>query len=105
MQEYPIKRGYTKDFEKKMVEGLEKYFNCEPQESEGHYRIQFGALKRLEVSAGKNGKTMVVDTESDRTIENDEVILDTNRRFRQYLQYVTGYSAKERAKKMKDMAM
>jgi hypothetical protein len=41
-----------------------------------------------------------VDTESDRSIEDDEVILDTNRRFRDYLQHVTGYTAKERAKKI-----
>jgi hypothetical protein len=100
MQEYPIKRGFTKGFDVRMAEGLESYFETRPEESEGHYRISYGALKRLEVFTGEKGKTLVVDTESDRSIEDDEVIIDTNRRFRDYLQYVTGYTAKERAKKM-----
>ncbi|MGB4196801.1 MAG: DUF5611 family protein [Methanoculleus sp.] len=41
---------------------------------------------------------MFVHTESDSSAD-DETILDTNRRFRNYLQQVTGYTAKERAKK------
>jgi hypothetical protein len=100
MQEYPIKRGFTKGFDVRMVEGLETYFAASPEESDGHYRISYGALRRLEVYTGEKGNTLVVDTESDRSIEDDEVILDTNRRFRDYLQHVTGYTAKERAKKI-----
>ncbi|MDG6257378.1 MAG: DUF5611 family protein [Methanomicrobiaceae archaeon] len=100
MQEYPIKRGFTKGFEVRMVEGLATYFTTQPEKSGDRYHISYGALRRLEVSTGEKGKTLVVDTESDRSIEEDEVILDTNRRFRDYLQYVTGYNAKERAKKM-----
>ena len=99
MQEYPIKRGHTKEFRDKMVEGLEKFFEAAPVESGGHYAISYGALKRLEVFTGETGKTLVVDTESDLTVESDDVILDTNSRFRRYLEYVTGYTAKERAKK------
>ncbi|HDR72556.1 MAG TPA: hypothetical protein ENN85_01355 [Methanoculleus sp.] len=100
MQEYPIKRGFTKGFEERMVEGLATYFNTQPEKSGDRHYISYGALRRLEVSTGEKGKTLVVDTESDRSVEEDEVILDTNRRFRDYLQYVTGYTAKERAKKM-----
>lgn len=100
MQEYPIKRGFTKGFEVRMVDGLETYFETQPEKSGDRYRISYGALTRLEVSTGEKGKTLVVDTESDRSVEDDEVILDTNRRFRDYLQYVTGYTAKERAKKI-----
>ncbi|NYT05917.1 MAG: hypothetical protein GKC04_06050 [Methanomicrobiales archaeon] len=101
MQEYPIKRGHTKDFEKRMVEGLEQFFGTTPRESGGHYVITFGALRRLDVCTGSGGKTLVVDTESDLTVDDDAVILDTNKRFRQYLEYVTGFTAKERAKKVK----
>jgi hypothetical protein len=99
MQEYQIKRGFTKEFKDRMVEGLVKFFETEAEEKDGHYLISFGALRRLEVFVGEKGKTLVVDTESDMTIDDDEVILDTNRRFRKYLEYVTGYTAKERAKK------
>lgn len=102
MQEYPIKRGYTSGFKDRMVEGLEKYFDTIAKETEGGYSISYGALKRFDVMVGKSGKTLVVDTVSDFTVDDDEVILDTNRRFRQYLEYVTGFNAKERAKKVKN---
>ncbi|MBN1194998.1 MAG: DUF5611 family protein [Methanomicrobiaceae archaeon] len=101
MQEYPIKRGFTKGFETRMVEGLKAYFDMAPKESGGKYTITYGALRRLEVCLGPNGKTLVVDTESDTSMEDDELILDTNRKFRQYLEHVTGYNSKERAKKAK----
>ena len=104
MQEYPIKRGHTKEFDRRMVEGLEKFFGSGGAKENGHYIVAYGALARLEVWVGEKGKTLVVDTESDRSIEDDDVILDTNKRFRQYLEYVTGFNAKERAKRAKKAA-
>jgi hypothetical protein len=101
MQEYQIKRGYKKQLADSMVQGLRDQFGVEPVVSpDGHYSITYGALKRLEVWCGDGGKTLIVDTEGDRNAD-DETIIDTNRRFRNYLQQVTGYTAKERAKKVK----
>ena len=51
---------------------------------------------------GEGGKTVIIRTESDKEA-SDEVILDTNRRFRKYLDFVTGYSTKERVKKVKSV--
>jgi hypothetical protein len=65
---------------------------------DGHYIVTYGALRRLEVWSGAGDKTLVVDTEANKDAD-DETIIDTNRRFRNYLQQVTGYTAKERAKK------
>ncbi|WP_214019663.1 DUF5611 family protein [Methanoculleus sp.] len=99
MQEYQIKRGYTKQLAESMIQGLRDQFGAEPTASEdGHYAIAYGALLRLEVWSGSGDKTLFVDTEADKSAA-DETILDTNRRFRNYLQQVTGYTAKERAKK------
>jgi len=99
MQEYQIKRGYTKQLTESMIQGLRDQFGTEPAVSEdGHYTITYGALLRLEVWSGSGGKTLVVDTEANKSAD-DETIIDTNRRFRNYLQQVTGYTAKERAKK------
>ncbi len=104
MQEYQIKRGYTKQLTDSMVQGLRDQFGVEPTISaDSHYTISYGALLRLEVWIGEGGKTLVVDTDADKNAD-DEIILDTNRRFRNYLQQVTGYTAKERAKKAKKMA-
>lgn len=99
MQEYPIKRGYTKQLAESMIQGLRDQFETEPRAAEdGRYIVSYGALLRLEVSLGAGGKTLVVDTEADKTVD-DETIIDTNRRFRNYLLQVTGFTAKERAKK------
>lgn len=101
MQEYQIKRGYTKQLRDSMVQGLRDHFGVEPDVSEdGRYTISYGALLRLDVWVGDGDKTLVVDTESDIN-SDDETIIDTNRRFRAYLQHVTGYTAKERAKRVK----
>jgi hypothetical protein len=99
MQEYQIKRGYTKTLTDSMAQGLRDQFGAEPRaSSEGRYTITYGALLRLEVWPGAEGKTLIVDTEANKDAD-DETIIDTNRRFRNYLQQVTGYTAKERAKK------
>mgnify|MGYP001767818908 CR=1 FL=1 len=102
MQEYPVKRGFTKELNTTMVEGLKECFGTEVKKVGDHYQISYGALRLLDVSTGGGGKTLVVRTESD-TAASDEVILDTNRRFRKYLDFVTGFSTKERVKKAKSI--
>lgn len=103
MQEYPVKRGFTKDLPERMVRSLKECFEAEPVKSGDHYQVRYGALKLLDVSVGGGGKTLVVRTESDLSA-NDEVILDTNRRFRKYLDIVTQYPTKERVKRSKSTA-
>lgn len=100
MQEYPIKRGLTKDLEQRAVAELKNCFGTEPQKTNKGYRIAFGALKRLDVILGAGGKTVTIDTESD-TSASDVVIIDTNKRFRKFLDAVTGFSTKERVKRAK----
>ena len=75
-------------------------FGIEPKNKDGHYQISYGALKVLDASLGAEGKSVIIRTESDLTV-SDEAILDTNRRFRLYIEAVTGYTSKERAKKAK----
>jgi hypothetical protein len=103
MQEYPVKRGLTKDLGTRIVAEIRNCFGVEPVRSGTGYRISFGALKRLEVKAGAGGKTVIIDTESNMNVD-DEVIIDTNKRFRKYLDAVTGFSTKERVKRAKSGA-
>ncbi|MCU0629600.1 MAG: DUF5611 family protein [Methanoregulaceae archaeon] len=100
MQEYPVKRGFSKNLPATMVEQLKECFGTEPKHKEGHYQISYGALKVLDASLGADGKSIIIRTESDLKV-TDETILDTNRRFRKYLDAVTGYNTKERVKKAK----
>jgi hypothetical protein len=103
MQEYPVKRGFTKDLDTRMVEALKECFGTTPEKSGDHFRISYGAMQLLDVSAGGGGKTLVVYTESNKEA-SDEVIVETNRRFRKYLRAVTGFSSKERVKRAKSVA-
>ena len=103
MQEYPIKRGLTKDLDVRAVAELKNCFGAEPRKIEKGYRITSGALKRLDVMIGAGGKSIIIDTESDLGA-SDAVILDTNKRFRKFLDAVTGFSTKERVKRAKSVA-
>ena len=103
MQEYPIKRGLTKDLESRAVAELKNCFGTEAEKTARGYRIRFGALKRLDVVIGSGSKSVIIDTESDISAA-DDVIIDTNKRFRKYLDAVTGFSTKERVKRAKTPA-
>src|SRR5512136_2138761 len=102
MQEYPVKRGLTKDLEARAVAELKNCFGAEPEKTAKGYRIRSGALKRLDVVVGPGGKSVIIDTESDITAP-DDVIIDTNKRFRKFLDVVTGFSTKERVKRAKSV--
>lgn len=77
---------------------LEKNFPAEIKEENGKLSLSYGAFKCLSLSIEK--KKLIVDTESNPDIM-DDVILDTNRRFRIFLEEATGYSSRERLKKAK----
>ncbi|MFA6226569.1 MAG: DUF5611 family protein [Methanoregula sp.] len=100
MQEYPIKRGMTKDLDTRILAEIKTCFGLEPEKTAKGYRIKFGALKRLDVSVGADGKSVIIDTESDMGV-SDDVIIDTNKRFRKSLDAITGFSSKERIKRAK----
>ena len=102
MQEYPVKRECVKNLKDSLERQLRETFEVEPVQQGDHYTIRFGALSLLDVTIGPDGKSIIVMTESDRDV-SDEVVLDTNRRFRRYLDNVTGYSTKERVKKAKSV--
>jgi hypothetical protein len=102
MQEYPVKRGFTKDLDTRVFAELKNCFGVEPEKTAKGYRIRSGALKRLDVSVTPDGKSVIIDTESDLSA-SDEVIIDTNKRFRKYLDAITGFSTKERVKRAKSV--
>jgi hypothetical protein len=103
MMEYPIKRTHVKALPENITAKLTENFGIEPEEKEGKWMVSFGALEMLEVSMGANKKSILISTVSKQGISDDGVILDTNKRFRKYLDDVTGYSTKERVKKAKSV--
>lgn len=89
---YSFKRGFKPDMER-IREVLEEEFPAEIKEADGMLSLSFGALKSIQVSI--NNKKLNVSTESDSDAKDDQ-ILDTNKRFRNFLEKATGYNAKQR---------
>ena len=77
---------------------LEKNFAVGIKEDNGKLTLAYGAFSRLTVYI--ENKKLIVDSESNKVIK-DEEILDTNKRFRIFLEEATGYTAKERLKMAK----
>ncbi len=77
---------------------MAKNFPAGIKEENGKYTLDYGAFKRLTVGVDK--KKLCVETESNKDA-TDEVILDTNKRYRIFLEEATGYTAKERLAKAK----
>jgi hypothetical protein len=98
MQEYKLKRGFSPDIERIYSE-LAECFPVEIERCGDELTLSYGVMKKLKVSM--NGKKLVVDTQMDTSCNDDEMILDTNKKFRDFLQLATGYTAKERLKQAK----
>jgi len=77
---------------------LAKNFPAQINEDNGKLIISYGALAQLVV--GIENKRLCVETEASKGIA-DDVIIDTNKRYRVFLEEATGYTAKERLKKAK----
>lgn len=60
--------------------------------------MSYGALSRMAVAI--ENKKLCVETESGKGIA-DEIIIDTNKRYRVFLEEATGYTSKERLKNFK----
>ena len=98
MQEYKLKRGSTPDIER-IRSLLTECFGTEIKEKDGTLTTSYGVLKEIKVCI--TNKKLCVDTVSDNANASDEVVLDTNKRFRNFLDKGTGYTSKDRIKNAK----
>ncbi|HNX09081.1 MAG TPA: DUF5611 family protein [Methanothrix sp.] len=90
--DYTFKRGFKPDLER-ISNVLKEEFPVDIKEDDGKLLLSFGALKSISVSI--NGKKLSVITESDLNAD-DITVMDTNKRFRNFLEKATGYTAKQR---------
>ncbi|HUM80790.1 MAG TPA: DUF5611 family protein [Methanothrix sp.] len=90
--DYSFKRGFKPDLER-IRSVLTEEFPTEITEAEGKLQLSYGALKSICIWI--EGKKLNVTTESDSGAV-DQVVLDTNKRFRDFLEKATGYTAKQR---------
>ncbi len=98
VQEYVFKRGFKKGAHKRILEALKDCFGVDVKEYDEEYVLSYGALRKLTI---RISDTLLVETESMDGVPN-ELIVDTNARFRCFLERATGYTAKQRAKKAQE---
>ncbi|HID71415.1 MAG TPA: hypothetical protein EYP29_01550 [Thermoplasmata archaeon] len=101
MREYPIKRNHFKNIEgEKFKELVREHFNNFTEREDGTIETSFGALTRICLSL--KGKTkLLVETEKKEGATEEEM-LRTRKVYNQFLYKCTGFTAKERAKKLKE---
>ncbi|MFZ3149362.1 MAG: DUF5611 family protein [Methanothrix sp.] len=90
--DYSFKRGFKPDLER-IFKALEEEFPTGIKQEDGKLLFSYGALKSISVSI--TGKKLTVTTQSVAGASDDEV-MDTNKRFRNFLEKATGYNAKQR---------
>ncbi len=98
MRKYDIKRGHYKNIEGDGLPNIiEEVFGS--VKKEGEYLVSsYGAIKSLRV--GLEGKKyLLVETEMDSKAD-ESVAAETIKRYNEFLFRATGYTAKERRKKL-----
>jgi hypothetical protein len=97
IQQYKLKRGHKPEIER-IKEVIEAKFPVQPTEKDGKLEFSYGAIKHFQASIVD--KKLCVDTVPNKEV-SDEEVLDTNKRFRQFLDEATGYTSKQRVKSAK----
>jgi hypothetical protein len=90
--DYPFKRGFKPDIAR-IREILEEVFQVQIKENDGKLLFRYGTLESARIWV--ENKRLFVITES-VTSASDNMVVDTNKRFRIFLEKATGYTAKQR---------
>ncbi|HMK45129.1 MAG TPA: DUF5611 family protein [Methanocella sp.] len=98
INEYKFKRGFKPEIGR-IKNVIVETFHVEPREDGDKLIVQYGAMKELR--AWIQDKKFFVETQSDLGVKDESIILDTNKKFRDFLEESTGYTAKERLKMAK----
>lgn len=98
MQIQPIKRGHIKNLEGEGLRRIlvEVFGEESVRDLSGGYEVFYGALNPLRTWL--EGKGLAVETIMKKDVE-EEVARDTIKRYNQFLERATGYTARERIKR------
>jgi len=101
VQSYPVRASHRPNLTVPALEGILKEIFGEAH-AEGDAAVaSFGAISRLAVRPA--GRELAIDPVMNPKVPED-VARETIRRYNQFLEAATGYSAKERAKRMRKSA-
>jgi hypothetical protein len=96
MREYRFKRGY-KPTNERLEELIKKYFGDFEKDGDV-YVVRFGAIKELRLWI--ENKKLYAESKTDPNVSED-IAVQTIKTYNKFLEELTGYSAKERAKMLK----
>ena len=99
MQTFDIKRGHFKNLEDNGLENIIKEILGDVHKEGDKYVANFGAMKPITVWL-QSKKELCIDIVTDKDV-NDEVAMQTIRAKNEFLKMVTGFSSKERSKRLK----
>ena len=101
MQRYPVKASVRAQLSPEgLLAACREHFGEAEPDGEGA-QARFGALARLTVRAA--GKELAVEVAMNPAVA-PEIQAETIRRYNRFLEAVTGYSAKERASRLRKAA-
>jgi hypothetical protein len=115
-QEYPVKRGHKADTDlaEVMRDAFEEAKQIEDREAKHDpdtwYKASFGHINQVEARYYKKSSLWVINDQrapEDIDFQDDEemrIANETRDAWNKFLQDATGYTAKERSKKMKEKA-
>lgn len=101
MTEYPIKRGHGGKTEGDNLKKLLISIFGDVYESGEWYKVSYGAIKEMRVKKRKS--MIVVEMDMNKSVE-ENVAVDTIKKYNKFLEIATGYTAKERKSKLQKMA-
>jgi hypothetical protein len=98
MQQYKLKRGFKPEPDR-IYQAMQESFPVEISRNGDRFETSYGAMSKITVWI--ENKMLCVETVSDKTVMDNETILQTNKAYRDFLLKATGYTAKERLKMAK----
>lgn len=99
---FDIKRGHGASLEGDGLKNLMIESFGDVKEEDGAYVASFGATKRFQVKLISKS-VLEVNSESDKDA-SEEAMLESNRKYNDFMLKATGYSSKERSKRMQKKA-
>jgi hypothetical protein len=100
--EFDIKKGHYANLEGDGLKSLMTTVLGNAKEENGALVASFGATVRFEVKV-LNKNTLSVVTESDKTAST-EAMMESNRKYNEFMEKATGFNAKERSKRLQKKA-
>lgn len=101
MKSYRLKRGHHKHIEGVRLKDLMEMAFGPVRDEEGKYVASYGALER--VAVWTDGKSLFVDTVMNPRVDDDTAVR-TRQTWNAFLERATGFSTKQRAKRVQDVA-